>query len=75
MKKAMKGFGILLSVAIIVLLTAKITWAATPQVAAGYYHTLAIKSDKTCGHGETTITVSSVTAPRLRDTFCMPKFT
>jgi hypothetical protein len=71
MKKAMKGLVVLFSVAIVVLLTSKIELAATPQVAAGDYHTLAIKSDGTLwawgdnsdgqlGDGTTTDRLSSV---------------
>ena len=71
MKKAMKGLVVLFSVAIVVLLTSKIALAATPQVAAGDYHTLAIKSDGTLwawgdnsdgqfGDGTTTDRLSSV---------------
>ena len=71
MKKAMKGLVVLFSVAIVVLLTSKIELAATPQIAAGDYHTLAIKSDGTLwawgdnsdgllGDGTTTDRLSSV---------------
>jgi len=47
MKKTMEGLVLRFSVAIVVLLTANIVCAATPQVTAGDHHTVAIKSEGT----------------------------